>query len=57
MFGTKNKGIRARWEEWSATKGNMINKGCHDNVYRETRKTRQLPMLVYWVLGNGIVTK
>jgi hypothetical protein len=30
-------------EEWSATKGNRINKGCNNNACRETRKTIQLP--------------
>jgi hypothetical protein len=28
----KNKGIRARWGMFAATKGNVINKGCNDNV-------------------------
>ncbi|MDR1053571.1 MAG: hypothetical protein LBL39_05295 [Planctomycetaceae bacterium] len=28
----KYKGIRARLVDFSATKGNVINKGCHDKV-------------------------
>jgi hypothetical protein len=28
----KNKGIRARFGTLSATKGNVINKGCKDKV-------------------------
>jgi hypothetical protein len=32
---TKNKGIRARLMTLSATKGNLINKGCNVNAVRK----------------------
>jgi hypothetical protein len=31
----KNKGIRARLMTLSATKGNLINKGCNANAVRK----------------------